>query len=274
METQVDNCCSFIDCNENKLQGWKYCRFHNSGGALGAGDTYEQYQIIEQDFIDFIKVVPINDENHMTVHSAVLRDILIRTCVQIELFLKEWSLFLISENSNHHLLNKYNEEYKKGDNIGQRKKERNWNFGDFHCIKKDLSDYYSVFVRPLNENISPFASWENEKTPPFWWDAYNSIKHNGLKAYKDANVKNTLYALAALFQLHCSNKHSKGYLENFTSHQLTCFVDQVSVQPSDITSPIDSKKYLFKYSSGNSLRRKIELVSQKQFANRNTKSRL
>ena len=75
-----------IECNETKPLYLGFCEIHRRGGVFESGETYEQYQIIEQDFIDFIKIVPLNIEDNHKVYSPVLRDIIIRSCVQIELF--------------------------------------------------------------------------------------------------------------------------------------------------------------------------------------------
>jgi len=111
--------CSFIECQTDIVGPWHFCDYHNLCGPIGSGETYEQYEIIERDFIDFIKVVPIDDPNHLAVHSPVLRDIIIRACVQIEIFFKEWSMYSISEDKNHNLWKPYK--------MANGKKERNWN---------------------------------------------------------------------------------------------------------------------------------------------------
>ena len=55
--------CKFLGCEQPQKLQWKqyvaYCEYHENGGAFGSGESYEQYQIIEQDFIDFIKAVPL-----------------------------------------------------------------------------------------------------------------------------------------------------------------------------------------------------------------------
>lgn len=53
-QIEKQNNCIHIECNNVKLEGWNYCEFHNNGGVLGNGDTYDQYQIIEQDFIEIL----------------------------------------------------------------------------------------------------------------------------------------------------------------------------------------------------------------------------
>ena len=251
--------CLHINCNESKKQGgWHYCEYHQDRGAFGFGETYEQYQIIEQDFIDFIKVVPLDDPKHHSVHSPVLRDIILRTCSQIEILFKEWGLFFISEDENHELWKKYNETYKSG----ELKKEKNWNFGDYFAIKTHISEYNGIYVRHLNKVIKPFEQWVDKKTPPDWWNTYNAIKHHGLKSKKSANLHSALYALAALVQLHCSNSYSRSYLQEFTSHRITNFVNDVYAHFDEISTPIDSKRYLFKYGNDTS-KKKVKLATSK-----------
>jgi hypothetical protein len=236
--------CQFIDCNE-PLSGmsYDYCEYHSKGGMFG-GESYEQYQIIEQDFIDFIRVVPL-EEGHFKVHSPILRDIIIRTCVQIEIFFKEWAKLQCTEspNSDHAkaLLIRYNHK--------NNKKERNWNIGDFFGFQEELnSKYRSLHIMPLNKDIKPFDSWLDEKNPPKWWDAYNGIKHGSSQDKKIANLEIAMHTLAGLFTMHCVNWRSSQYLINFNNHQIDVSPgkDVTLIETNDISTPLDSKKYLFK----------------------------
>lgn len=265
---EEDNICIHIECDEHKLLGgWKYCQYHIDGGELGNGETYDQYQIIEQDFIDFIKVVPINDSAHFKVHSPILRDIIIRCCVQIELFFKEWSKYSCSENTDSALYREYNEIDNK---TKLPKGERNWTIGSYYFFINEFTEYKKVFVRPINKSISPFETWESEKKPPIWWKAYNSIKHNGITSKKDANLENALYSLAALFQLHCINRYSRSFLKQYKNTSISPFVDNVKLKFHSISSPIDSKRYLFKEDIF--IDREIEIVTMQNFKNRNKKT--
>lgn len=236
--------CTFLDCDKKIKKGWRFCDYHRNGGAFGNGETYEQYQIIEQDFIDFIKIVPIDDEKHLTVHSPVLRDIIIRCCVQIEVFFKEWGKQVCSIDKENSLWKKYNKN--------NNKKERNWNFGDYYYFKGSRGYFnynYPVYVAPLNTTIQPFKEWEGEnpKDYPEWWKAYNSIKHNGLNAKKEASLSNALYSLAALFSMHCTNLYSRGYLKKYSINTLKNKSKEcIEIEFGNISSPIDSKRYLFK----------------------------
>ncbi len=149
-EGEVLKCLS-IDCRDNAKNWYKntffdHCEFHNAGGIFGTGESYEQYQIIESDFIDFIKVVPLTPE-HYNVHSPILRDILIRTCVQIEVFFKEWVKLKCSENSEHSLWTPYRNKNGKG--------VRNWSFQDYFVFRPEFKEWYPIHVMPLNEKIFP-----------------------------------------------------------------------------------------------------------------------
>ena len=48
--------CKHIECEELNAPYLGLCAYHVQGGIFASGETYEQYQIIEQDFIDFIKI--------------------------------------------------------------------------------------------------------------------------------------------------------------------------------------------------------------------------
>ena len=96
---------------------------------------------------------------------------------------------------------------------------------DSYCkvILDNNADFANRIVNVKNRSIKivPWQNWQYSTeikangankivaTNPDWWKKYNKIKHNRttistetqLPYYKLANQKNTLYALAALFQL-------------------------------------------------------------------------
>ena len=45
--------------------------------------------------------------------------------------------------------------------------------------------------------FNPFENWTS-KNSPFWWHAYNGIKHDRLNTYQNANLKAVLFSLGAL----------------------------------------------------------------------------
>lgn len=235
--------CKHVECDKDRYDDFSFCRYHVDGGPLGSGETYDQYQIIEKDFIDFINIIPLDDKEHFKVHSPVLRDIIIRSCVQIEIFFKEWAKYHCSHNLESDLANKY---FTKNKNTDTFKGARNWKFGDYLILDKQFIKLRKLHVRPIDEDITPFESWIDEKNPPGWWQVYNSIKHNGLNAKKEANLGNALFALSGLFLLHSTNKFSRNYLSKFSPDSLERRFDYVHLRFNEISTPIDSKKYLFK----------------------------
>lgn len=237
-----NNKCAHIECESDSTIS-EYCDFHENGGYFQNGYTYEQYQIIEEDFLNFIKIIPINDDNHLKIYSPILRDIILRCCIQIEIFFKEWSKYDFDSN----LHNKYNETNKK---TGKKKGSRNWKFDDYFPKKNKLVSTI-LYVSPLDKNIEPFANWSQklegvDENIPEWWDTYNGIKHDGVNYLKKATLKTALESLGALFLLHCNNHYTKGYLNQFRSNNIISRGYNFSLKMGQITTPIDSKRYLFK----------------------------
>lgn len=47
--------------------------------------------------------------------------------------------------------------------------------------------------------LVPWKDWEAQNTSPPWWTSYNRVKHQRDSFYKDANLENTMNAVAGLF---------------------------------------------------------------------------
>ncbi len=242
IETMDKKECKHLDCKETAELG-HLCRFHYDGGVFGIGETYEQYQVIEEDFINFIKIIPLNDNRNMKVCSPVLRDLIIRSCVQIEIFFKEWAKYECAANKDIELSISYNHPNKNG--------IRNWSMKHYHYFKQNHSlDKAGAHIRELNKNIYPFNSWK-EKSPPKWWDVYNSIKHGGLESKIECNLEIALECISSLFILHCANIYSRNYLRQFISiSALQKTFGKTKITFDKIKTPLDSKKYLFQDISG------------------------
>lgn len=256
--------CAFIECNErHDLKSDGYCDFHSNGGNIGSGETFEQYQIIENDFINYIKYVPLNDDKHLQVHSPILRDIILRSCVQIEQFLKEWALFYCSEYRTWAPLaqQKIWKDYIHKNKQGEEQRTKRWNICTYYLLKHSyFNDEKLIFVRPMNKCINPFEGWIDERTPPGWWNAYNIIKHGGKTSKSICNLENALLSLSALFYLHCVNEFSKNYLEKFSAFHVNKKLDKIQLVYDSIKSPIDMKNYLFQFED-NLPNRIIDLMS-------------
>jgi len=166
---------------------------------------------------------------------------------KLKFFFKEWGKYKCSEDENCDLAKKYNQLNRK---TQKKKGVKNWNFGDYYIFKeRDIKNSF-LHVRPLDKDIRPFENWLDEKNPPDWWNVYNLIKHDGINSKKEATLKNALNSLSALFLLHCSNGYSRSYLLEFSNQTISERFDFVEIRFNQITTPLDSKRYLFKDISG------------------------
>ena len=81
---------------------------------------------------------------------------------------------------------------------------------------KKINDYYTYLIQDypdvLNQKINvrsadivfqPFAGWDGTRAKQSlpWWMAFDNIKHSRAVNKRDANQKNTLYLLGALYLL-------------------------------------------------------------------------
>ena len=74
-------------------------------------------------------------------------------------------------------------------------------FNDYcHAIKEKLGTFFlePILLEQYAITFTPFSEWENG-IEPCWHKAYNNIKHNRSENYKEANLKNTLLSLSALY---------------------------------------------------------------------------
>ena len=58
-----------------------------------------------------------------------------------------------------------------------------------------------MFSNFPNGMIVPFEELKEPRGVPKWWDAYNKVKHNEYKSFRDGNLENCTIALAAVILL-------------------------------------------------------------------------
>jgi len=58
---------------------------------------------------------------------------------------------------------------------------------------------FVVLLPRFGLRLKPWDEWNKANGVPFWWTAYNKIKHKRDSEYKRANLKNALNAVAGLF---------------------------------------------------------------------------
>lgn len=80
----------------------------------------------------------------------------------------------------------------KAKNIAKYKAEIMERHPAFHRIQVSLPRF--------GLTLEPWVNW-GENNQPLWWRAYNNVKHERHAYFSEANLKNTLNAVAALYVL-------------------------------------------------------------------------
>lgn len=57
-----------------------------------------------------------------------------------------------------------------------------------------------VLIPRFGLTLQPWEQWAND-AKPFWWGAYNNVKHHRHTKFSDASLKNALNSVAGLFVL-------------------------------------------------------------------------
>jgi len=149
-----------------------------------SGHSLNLYQIIEDDFMEFLKNISIDyyqGDERKKIFSPKLGELLIRIGSQIDIFFRNWD---IVQSHNPGVL------------------IEDLSFGSYKAIEKDrhLNDK-NIKIIATDEILFPFDNWTRED--PDWQTAYNNVKHNGYTYKENGNFFNVIESLAALFLLNC-----------------------------------------------------------------------
>ena len=148
---------------------------------------WNQYILIEKEFRETIQYVALCEENKNVFSDAYLK-ILLQIGSEIDIVFKQYCTSLDSSFN--------------GDKIGHYK----------NCIQNNKEEFIfqAIKIYVNGDIVKPWTGWQIMQAP-FWWTAYNKIKHNRYsiceidaiqkQGYKFANQEYTLEALAGLFQI-------------------------------------------------------------------------
>ena len=170
-----------------------------SSYAFEGGQMWNTYQEMENQFIDYLDYVPLTGD-HSKVYSGKLLRLMLQLGGYIDTAFKEIACCNMFDNNP--------------DCLAIREKVEKNKLIPFNVYLKTFEPIYEISKRPvivksqghftyqplLIERFAPFNA-ESGGITPSWWRAYNGVKHNMLKNVKEANVENTLKALAAAFLL-------------------------------------------------------------------------
>lgn len=151
---------------------------------------WSQYILLEKEFTNTLFYLALdnsNDDSYSQAYSKLMLEI----GSEVDVVFKEYCRTIDSEfNPNYRTIGRYKD-----------------------CIKNCNQDFIIQEVSVINHNRSlfPWQEWNTRPDAPWWWTAYNKIKHQRTsaveidnkrqEAYKFANQKYTLLALAGLYQI-------------------------------------------------------------------------
>ncbi|MGD2117922.1 MAG: hypothetical protein PVG66_06170 [Chromatiales bacterium] len=138
---------------------------------------WNYFLALEEDVIRLSRFVEFAKENFNT-YSMELARILFAASSEVDVVSK---LLCTQLDSNS-----------KATNIRLYKEELTKHFPLFHEAQ--------VSVPRFGLTLSPWSNWEKGESPS-WWRAYNNVKHERNEYFPEANLKNTLNAVAGLLVL-------------------------------------------------------------------------
>lgn len=219
----------------------------------------EDYTLLEDEFIEFLKYIPLSKE-HEEVWSMKLANLLLLIGSSVESFFQcAISSLRASEIYNYIDVNDYGgrvgytpEDFESLSELNKLLlKKLTPNMGLYRDI---FEKYYhlsnkSVFVLRNKEEIKPFKEW-GENKPPEWWITYRNLKHSRFKHRKSAQLKMVLNTLASLFLLNISHKDTRKYLTNkgvIRSNMKLGGLFYSAREPGSFGQPIIAKTNIFGY---------------------------
>ena len=140
---------------------------------------WDYFLTLEQDIKNLARYIEFDKDNNK-VYSIELVRILQISSSEIDVILKLLCRKL-NPNKMFNNINDYRNEIMKSLSIIANEK---------------------VYASRYGMEFKPWVSWK-KKNNPNWWKAYNNVKHQRDIHYKDANLKNTLNSVAALFVITC-----------------------------------------------------------------------
>jgi len=174
------------------------------------GVFWELFKDLESQFQRFLEYVPYFDENK-NVRSFKLLNLILSIGGYVDSAFKEMARYPdFSEDDNcREILQKLE---MSEENIKEGKAPITvpiWlSLMAFENIYK-LSEKQVIFKRiPQRKTIIPFKPHNLETNEPKWWGIYNGLKHDLKVNISEANLQNTLHALASAFLLNAVHRPS------------------------------------------------------------------
>jgi hypothetical protein len=102
---------------------------------------------------------------------------------------------------------------------------------NIHAYRTEIKGRYpaipefQVTLPRYGLTLTPWDEWKGAKGMPFWWTAYNKVKHERHSQYDKANLKNALNSFAGLFVMAIHFLDANGRIGDFLPCPLLLGVD-------------------------------------------------
>ena len=136
---------------------------------------WEYYLAIEEDLATCSRYVDFGEQNY-TTYSIEFAKIIVLASAEIDTILRELCE-LISPGAGAHNISTY--------------------YTVLTSKYPNIVDKY-VKIRRAHLNLQPWKDWTAEKSPDWWGQGYNKIKHDRTNNFNKANLLNALQAVGAL----------------------------------------------------------------------------
>jgi hypothetical protein len=137
---------------------------------------WNYYLALEQDLSNLARFVEL-DQNNYHVHSIELAHLLLAASSEVDVILKE---FCSLKNSS----------------------KRHKNIDDYRdTVKSHVAAMINekCYISRFGLTLTPWVNWSPvSASNPDWWRSYNNVKHQRNTSFREANLENTLNAMAAL----------------------------------------------------------------------------
>ena len=149
-------------------------------------NCWNVYLAIENDFLAIEKFIAIDEKNYQTFSNEFTKQLL-TICGELDVQLK-FLCRLINANSTSSKIKDYANE--------------------LSSILTEINDFTIISKQNHSIEIQPWKDWSASSSPN-WWIDYQKVKHfrldfdntRNIYNYEKANLKNTFYALSALFSI-------------------------------------------------------------------------
>ena len=163
---------------------------------------WQYFLVLDRDIETVSRYVEISQDNYDTYSIQFVR-LLLSACSEIDVVAK-----ILSKQVDTH--------FKPSGNfpgIFDYQRTITKRFPKFHTT--------NILIPKYGITLTPWHKWSLANTPPIWWSCHNKVKHQRDTHYKQANLKNTINAVAGLFVMVLylyASSHPNGLSYDAVSH--------------------------------------------------------